>query len=420
MPVLTEVTVSSPTAPEASVSQPRSIFGANASLGDPIFHALLFGAGALVLIILGSILILLFQGGWPVLQAFGANFFTSYSWNPVTERYGAAVMLYGTVSTAIIAILIAVPVSFGIAFFLTEVAPQPLRRPIGITIQLLAAVPSIIFGMWGFFVIAPLMAAYFQPFLINLLGSLVLGPLLIGLVAAALGLAVAFLAFVLLRRVAQGAVPGGTMGQLILGVPALALGVLVYLFGLAPLATLCAAFLTDHLGEVPVIGTLFTLPIGALFEGPATSGNGILTAGIILALMIVPFISAMFVEILESVPAMFKEAAYGVGATTSEVFTAVCIPYGRSAMVGAVMLGLGRALGETMAVTYVIGNVTRYAVSVIAPGASIASTIALQFPEAGPGSLKLNALLELGFLLFVLSFVVLTVARFLVRSRLES
>ncbi|OQW49518.1 phosphate ABC transporter permease subunit PstC [Candidatus Raskinella chloraquaticus] len=316
----------------APVSRHRG-FARGEQASDVIFRGVLYAAGILVLTLLGLIIILLFHGGLPVLYAFGIDFFTSSAWNPVTEKYGAVVAVYGTIITAVIAVVVAVPAAFGISFFLTEVAPPVLRRSIGTAIQLLAAIPSIIFGMWGFFVVVPLMATYVQP------------------------------------------------------------------------------ALASTLGVVPVIGTLFS---------GAPIGTGILTAGLIMALMILPFITALFVEVLESVPPMFKEAAYGVGATTSEVFTAVSIPYGRTAIVGAVMLGLGRALGETMAVTFVIGNANRISASLFSPGASIASTIANEFPEAAPGSLKLFALLELGFLLFVLSFIVLAVARFLVRSRLET
>ncbi len=316
----------------APVSRHRG-FARGEQASDVIFRGVLYAAGILVLTLLGLIIILLFHGGLPVLYAFGIDFFTSSAWNPVTEKYGAVVAVYGTIITAVIAVVVAVPAAFGISFFLTEVAPPVLRRSIGTAIQLLAAIPSIIFGMWGFFVVVPLMATYVQP------------------------------------------------------------------------------ALASTLGVVPVIGTLFS---------GAPIGTGILTAGLIMALMILPFITALFVEVLESVPPMFKEAAYGVGATTSEVFTAVSIPYGRTAIVGAVILGLGRALGETMAVTFVIGNANRISASLFSPGASIASTIANEFPEAAPGSLKLFALLELGFLLFVLSFIVLAVARFLVRSRLET
>ncbi|MGU3494778.1 phosphate ABC transporter permease subunit PstC [Xanthobacteraceae bacterium A53D] len=301
-------------------------------MADPIFIGALWFCGILVLVLLGLIIAQLFLGGLPALQHFGLDFLWTASWNPVTENYGALVMIYGTLFSAVIAVAFALPLSFGIAFFLTEIAPQPLRRPIGVAVQLLAAVPSIIYGMWGFFVIAPLMAQYVQP----------------------------------------------------------------------PL--------TEFLGPIPVLG--------ALFSGPPL-GSGMLTAGLILAVMIVPFITAMFVETLESVPPMLKESAYGVGATTFEVYKNVSVPYGKSAMVGAVMLGLGRALGETMAVTFVIGNATRLSASLFAPGATIASTIANEFPEAPLGSLKLTSLLQLGFILFVISFIVLALSRALVRSRAE-
>jgi phosphate transport system permease protein len=308
----------------------RHVPGASA---DPFFRAMLFACGIFVLVLLGLIIAMLFQGGLPALLHFGVSFFWSTIWNPVTEKFGAGVMVYGTLFTGIIAILVALPVSFGIAFFLTEIAPPAFRRPIGMAIQLLAAVPSIIFGMWGFFVVVPLIAAYVQPPLIALFGP------------------------------------------------------------------------------VPILNFLF--------KGPPL-GSGMLTAGLILALMIIPFITAMFVEIFESVPPMLKESAYGVGATTYEVFRNVSVPYGRTALVGGVMLGLGRALGETMAVTFVIGNATRISPSLFAPGATIASTIANEFPEAGMGSLKLHSLLELGFLLFVISFIVLAISRALVRSNLKA
>nr|WP_323053000.1 phosphate ABC transporter permease subunit PstC [Siculibacillus lacustris] len=317
---------------DPSFEKRPSIFAGGGQTIDHVFRAGLIASGALVLVVLGAILFQLFIGGWPIIAADGLSFFTSSDWNPVTDRYGAVVMLYGTVVTAVIAVVIGVPVSFGITFFLTEVAPVGARRTIGTAIQLLAAVPSIIFGMWGFFVVAPLMAEWVEPVL--------------------------------------GAV----------------------------------------LGPIPVLGILFS---------GAPMGTGVLTAGLILALMIVPFMSAMFVEIIESVPPVLKEAAYGVGSTTSEVFRHISMPYGRTALVGGMMLGLGRALGETMAVTFVIGNANRIKASLFAPGASIASTIANEFPEAGPGSLKLNALLELGFALFVISFLVLALARWLVRSRLD-
>ncbi len=300
--------------------------------GDLVFRIALFACATFVLVLLGLILVLLFQGGLPALVEFGTAFLWRTVWNPVTEKFSAGVMIYGTLFTGIIAIAIALPMSFGIAFFLTEIAPTSLRRPIGIAVQLLAAIPSIIYGMWGFFVVIPLMAAYVQPLLI-------------------------------------------------------------------------AAF-----AGLPLIGPLF--------KGPAL-GSGVLTAGMILAIMIIPFIAAMFVEIIEAVPPMLKESAYGVGATTYEVFRNVSVPYGRIALVGAVMLGLGRALGETMAVTYVIGNANRISASLFAPGATIASTIANEFPEAGAGTLKLHSLLELGFILFMISFIVLAVSRALIATRVR-
>ncbi|MBB6306808.1 phosphate ABC transporter permease subunit PstC [Xanthobacter tagetidis] len=305
---------------------------ATGAVSDPIFIALLWASGIFVLLLLGLIIAQLFMGGLPALQHFGLDFIWTANWNPVTENYGALVMIYGTLFSAVIAVVVALPLSFGIAFFLTEICPQAFKRPIGVAVQLLAAVPSIIYGMWGFFVIVPLMAAYVQPPLI------------------------------------------------------------------------------ETLGQVPILGLLFS--------GPPL-GSGMLTAGLILAVMILPFITAMFVETLESVPPMLKESAYGVGGTTYEVYKNVSIPYGRTAMVGAIMLGLGRALGETMAVTFVIGNATRLSASLFAPGATIASTIANEFPEAPIGSLKLTSLLQLGFILFVISFIVLALSRALVRSRLD-
>lgn len=299
---------------------------------DSIFHGALWTSGGLVLLILGAMIAMLAYDGWPAIRHFGLAFYTTAVWNPVTERFGALSMLYGTLVTSVIAVVIAVPVSFGIAFFLTEVCPQPLRKPIGVTIQLLAAVPSIIYGMWGALVVAPLIAAYVQ---------------------------------------------------------------------------------------APLIAGLSWLPlVGDLFRGPPQQFS-VFTAGLILALMILPFITAMFVETLESVPPMLAESAYGIGATTWEVFRNVRIPYGRTAMVGAGMLGLGRALGETMAVTFVIGNANRISSSLFEPGASIASVIASEFGEAEAGSLKLYSLLQIGFALFVISFVVLAVSRWLVRSRMD-
>jgi len=299
---------------------------------DTIFHGALWAAASLVLILLGLMIILLAVDGWPAIQHFGFAFYTSMTWNPVTENFGALPVIYGTIVTSVIAVVIAVPVSFGIAFFLTEVCPQSVKKPVGIAIQLLAAVPSLIYGMWGALVVAPLVMAYLQ-------------------------------------------------------------------------APLIAVF-----SWIPVIG--------AVFAGPPQQFS-IFTAGLILAIMIVPFITAMFVETLDSVPPMLAESAYGVGATTWEVFKNVRIPYGRTALVGGAMLGLGRALGETMAVTFVIGNANRIAGSIFQPGASIASIIANEFGEADQGSLKLYSLLQLGFVLFIISFIVLAISRWLVRSRLD-
>jgi len=311
---------------------PTRVHKPTGRISDPIFTGLLWGCGIFVLVLLGLIIAMLFEGGLPALREFGLSFVWSTSWNPVTDKYGAGVMVFGTLFSAVIAVIVALPLSFGIAFFLTEIAPPALRRPIGVAIQLLAAIPSIIYGMWGFFIVVPLIARYVQPPLI------------------------------------------------------------------------------EWLGPIPILG--------ALFQGPPL-GAGMLTAGLILALMILPFITAMFVEVLESVPPMIKESAYGVGATTYEVYRNVSVPYGRAAMVGAVMLGLGRALGETMAVTFVIGNATRMSASLFAPGATIASTIANEFPEASIGSLKLLSLLQLGFILFVISFIVLALSRMMVRSKLK-
>ena len=259
-------------------------------------------AGVLVLLLLGGIIVELFLGGLPAFRAFGLGFLWSTEWDPVTEVFGAGVSIYGTVVTAVLAIILAVPVAFGVAFFLTELAPAWLRRPVGTAVELLAAVPSIIYGMWGFFVIAPLMAQYVQPTLI------------------------------------------------------------------------------DSIGELPLIGFLF--------QGPPF-GTGILTAALILAIMILPFIAATMRDVFEQVPAVYKESAYGLGCTTWEVMKGVVLPYTRVSVAGGVMLGLGRALGETMAVTFVIGNANRITTTLFGPGNTIASVVALEFGESEAGSLKL-------------------------------
>ena len=306
---------------------------ATGSLGDLIFAGLAKASGILVLLLLGAIIVMLFIGGLPAFRAFGLGFLTSKTWDPVHDTYGAVIPIYGTVVSAILALVLSVPLAFGIAFFLTEMAPQWLRRPVGTAIELLAAVPSIIFGMWGFFVIVPIMSDYVQP------------------------------------------------------------------------------WVEDTLGDVPGIGLLFS---------GATYGTGVLTAALILAVMIIPFITAIMRDVFLTVPPVFKESAYGVGCTTWEVMRSIVLPYTRSAVVGGIMLGLGRALGETMAVTFVIGNANRLNWSLFSQGNTIASVIALNFGESGNGSTLLSTLLLLGFILFVISFIVRTISRLLLRPRLRA
>ena len=300
------------------------------SFGDRLFAGLATAAGVLVLVLLGAIIVSLFIGGWPSFRAFGLHFLVETDWDPVQNVFGAGVPIFGTLVTSVLALLVAVPLAFGIAFYLTEIAPGWFRRPVGTAIELLAAVPSIIYGMWGFFVIVPIMGDYVEP------------------------------------------------------------------------------VLTDQLGDLPVIGGLFQ---GAPF------GTGILTAALILAVMIIPFIAATMRDVFNTVPPVFKESAYGVGCTTWEVMRSIVIPYTSASVVGGIMLGLGRALGETMAVTFVIGNTNRITTSLFGPGNTIASIVALEFPESQAGSLKLSSLLALGFILFVISFIVLAISRLLLRPR---
>jgi len=301
--------------------------------GDAIFAVLVKSSGLFVLVLLGAIIVVLFLGGMKAFQAFGPGFLIDDDWDPVRHIYGAAVPIFGTVVTAVLALLLAVPLAFGIAFYLTELAPVWFRRPVSTAIELLAAVPSIIYGMWGFFVIVPVMAHYIQP---------------------------------------------------------------------------------------PVIDTLGDLPgIGFLFQGPPF-GTGILTASLILAVMVIPFIAATMRDVFETVPPVFKESAYGVGCTTWEVMRSIVIPYTRVSVVGGIMLGLGRALGETMAVTFVIGNTNRITSSLFGPGNTIASLVALEFPESQSGGLQLSSLLALGFILFVISFIVLAISRVMLRPRLKT
>ena len=307
--------------------------GRRVSIGDPIFAGLATGSGIFVLVLLGSIILSLFLGGLPAFRQFGINFLTSAEWDPVHHVFGAGVSIYGTLLTSLLAVLFAVPLAFGIAFYLTEMAPAWLRRPVGTAIELLAAVPSIIYGMWGFFVIVPIMSQYIQPTVI------------------------------------------------------------------------------DTFDGVPVLEDLF---------GGPPFGTGLFTAAVILAIMIIPFIAATMRDVFDTVPAVYKESAYGVGCTTWEVMRSIVLPYTRVSVVGGIMLGLGRALGETMAVTFVIGNADRISASVFSSGNTIASIVALEFPESPQGSLKLASLLALGFILFVISFIVLAISRYLLRPRLKA
>ena len=299
-------------------------------LRDAAFERLTRSAAIAVLVILGGIILSLIHGSWLALSTFGFSFVISDAWNPVTEKFGALAPIYGTLITSFIAMLIAVPVGLLIAMFLTELCPPWLRRPIGIAIELLAGIPSIIYGIWGLFLFAPFLQQTLQPFLINTLGN----------------------------------VPG----------------------------------------------------IGDLFAGPPY-GIGILTAGLILAVMVLPFVTSISRDVFEAVPPVLKEAAYGVGSTTWEVVRYVVLPYARVGVIGGVMLGLGRALGETMAVTFVIGNAHHIAASLLAPGTTISATIANEFTEA-VGDLYTSSLIALGLILFVITFIVLAAARYML-LRLE-
>jgi phosphate transport system permease protein len=294
-------------------------------LGDTVFRHLTRGAAITVLLLLSGVIISLIDGSIPAIRTFGFGFLTSQRWNPVTDNFGALPAIYGTIVTSFIAMLIAVPVGLMIAFFLTELCPKWLRRPIGIAIELLAGIPSIIYGIWGLFIFAPFLQATLQPFLINTLGN----------------------------------VPG----------------------------------------------------IGSLFAGPPY-GIGMLTSGLILAIMVLPFVTSITRDVFEAVPAVLKEAAYGLGCTTWEVVRNVVLPYTRVGVIGGVMLALGRALGETMAVTFVIGNAHRISASVLAPGTTISATIANEFTEA-VGDLYTSALISLGLILFVITFIVLALARYM-------
>lgn len=302
-------------------ARPKSLM--RSRFADPIFKSLTFFFAILVLSILGAIVVVLVRDSWPAFREFGLPFVWTANWNPVTDTYGAFVPLIGTIETALIAMLIGVPFSFGMAFFLTEMCPHWLRQPIAVAIELLAAVPSIIYGIWGLFVLVPIFQHYVEPALIA------------------------------------------------------------------------------SLGPLPIIGHLF--------QGPPI-GIGVLLAGIILALMILPFVTSVMREVFAAVPAVLRESAYGLGATRWEVVWNVVLPYSRVGVVGAVMLGLGRALGETMAVTFVIGNAHRLSLSLLAPGTTISSTLANEFTEAD-GELYTASLIGLGLVLFVLTFTVLALGK---------
>ena len=290
---------------------------------DPFFEAICFGSATALMAALCWVLVSLFIGGWPALHKFGLNFLFIRSWNPVTEVYGAAGPIVGTLITAFLSMAIALPIAFGIAVFLVEFCPPVLRRPIGTAVELLAGIPSIVYGMWGLFVFAPLFSKFVQ----------------LPLMAAA--------------------APGSLLEKLTTGIP---------------------------------------------------NGSGILSASIILAIMILPFMAATLRELLLAVPANVRESAYGLGATTAEVVMSVTLPYVRTGAIGAVMLGLGRALGETMAVTFIIGNAHGMPSSLFDSGSTIASTIANEFNEATT-EMHTSALVALGLVLFLITFAVLAVAR---------
>lgn len=293
---------------------------------DAVFSMLAHGAAWITLALLAGIIAALLVGAAPAIREFGLGFLWSAEWDPVQDRYGGLVMIYGTLMTSFIALLIAVPVSFGIALFLTEMSPRWLKRPLGIAIELLAAIPSIVYGMWGLLVFGPVLATFVQ-------------------------------------------------------------------------APLQSAF-----GGVPLLGSLFS--------GPPV-GIGLLSAGIILAIMVIPFIAAVMRDVFEVTPPMLKESAYGLGSTTWEVVWKVVLPYTKTGVLGGVMLGLGRALGETMAVTFVIGNAYRISAGLFEPGNSIASSLANEFNEAAD-PIHRASLIALGLVLFVLTFIVLALSRMLI------
>jgi phosphate transport system permease protein len=298
---------------------------------DFVFHKSTLFFALTVLFALIGIIISLIVSAWPALSEFGLGFFFTIEWDIINGKFGGLIAVFGTVVTALIALVIAVPLSFGIAVFLTETCPVPLRRPLGTAVELLAAVPSIIYGMFGLFIFAPLFAEYVQP------------------------------------------------------------------------------ALAGSLGQIPVIEYLFA---------GAFNGIGILCAGLILAMMVLPFIASVMRDVFEIVPPVLKESAYGIGCTTWEVVNKIVLPYTKTGVIGGIMLGLGRALGETMAVTFVIGNAHKLSASLFSPGNSISSTLANEFGEAEPG-LHYASLFSLGLALFAITFVVLAIAKVML-ARMEA
>lgn len=295
-------------------------------VGDWVFFNLTRFFALLTLLMLVGIMISLTYGAWPAIHRFGFGFLVSGDWNPPMEQFGALIPIYGTLATSLVALVIAVPVSFGIAMFLTELAPTWLRRPLGVAVELLAGIPSIVYGMWGLLVFAPVFSQYVQP------------------------------------------------------------------------------VLASTLGKVPLLG--------ALFSGPAM-GIGILSAGIILAIMIIPFVASVMRDVFEITPSILKESSYALGATTWEVVWNIVLPYTKVGVVGGIMLGLGRALGETMAVTFLIGNMNFFnGFSLFLPGNSIASALANEFAEA-ESDIYTSSLIELGLILFVITFIVLSLSKLL-------
>ena len=294
-------------------------------IGDVVFRSLTFLFAAIVLLILGGVIVALLDGALPAFRTFGLSFVVTEVWNPVTEKFGALAPIYGTLVTSAIAMLVGIPVAFGVAMFITEICPLWLKRPLATMIELLAAIPSIIYGIWGLFVFAPFVQQYIEPAII------------------------------------------------------------------------------DTFGQIP--------GIGVLFAGPPL-GIGILTAGFILAIMVLPFISSIMRDVFETVPPMLKESAYGLGATRTEVVLRVVLPFTRIGVVGGIMLGLGRALGETMAVTFVIGNAHSISASILQPGTTISASLANEFTEAF-SDLYRSSLIALGFILFVITFIVLAIAKLL-------